>query len=317
MCNQESDKIKDLCKKWNSICNSVHKRPHFLEKVFNISSSSTSSSSNSLKISKIDRTTLNPTIFELNRATRIFDQYEVEVSKPELLSNPNSSPNSASSSEASDHLIDELDSDSLKIALERRVPWQKHVIPDIITTILKNREGGVMRSSWLLFLGGDHDGKEIVAREISKAVFGCHDDNFISISRSSFSSKSAYSSEEVVSRKRGRNEDVFDRFLEAVSDNPRRVMYVEHVDELDYRCLKAFEQCKKDGSFFSGDGEEVVVKDAIVIFSCESLKREKEEREEEMQCGVLDLNIATDEDGVNSGILDAVDMQVVFNVQVL
>ncbi|KAL8538877.1 hypothetical protein ACS0TY_000760 [Phlomoides rotata] len=335
---QESDKIKDLCKKWNSICASVHKRPHFLEKVFNISSSSPSSStslsSNSQKKIKIKKTTLNlqyPTIFEPNR---IFDQYEVEVSKPELLSNPNSSPNSASSSQASDHLMhkfDELDSDSLKIALEEKVPHQRHIIPDIITTILKNREEGVMRSSWLLFLGGDHDGKEIVAKEISKAVFGCDDENFISISRSSLSSKSACSSEEVVSKskKRARNVDggsVFDRFLEAVRDNPSRVLYVEDVDQLDYRCLKAFEQCMKDGIFFSGDGEEVVLKDAIVIFSCESMKREKEEREksddeEDMQCGVLDLNIATDddhnEDGISSGILDAVDMQVVFNVQVM
>lgn len=234
------------------------------------------------------------------------------------------------------HKLDELDYDSLKIALEKKVPWQKHIIHDIITTIVKKRTGAEMKSSWLLFLGGDFEGKEIVAREISKAVFGCHDDdeeNFISIGKSCFLSKSVFSSEEVVSKKRARNEhggSVFDRFLEAVSDNPKRVFYIEDVEQLDYRCLKSFEKCMKDGSFFADDGEEVVLKGPIVIFSCESFseekKREKEEREksdeeeEDMKCGVLDLNVATydhNEDGMNSGVLDAVDMKVVFNVQVL
>lgn len=379
---QESDKIKDLCKKWNSICSSVHRKPHFLEKVFNISSSSPSSStsvsSNGQKKSKLHQKLLNwPAIFEPSRAPeehQIF-QYENEgevskpslsAAKPELLSNPNSSPNSASSSEASEDMeflnkFNELDSDNLKInlcnALEKKVPWQRHIIPEIVTTILKCRSG-MMRSkrkinptenrqeSWLFFLGADYDGKEIMAKELAKTVFGSHD-NFVAIGISSFSSTRADSTEEISNtNKRARNEhggSLYDRFLDAIRHNPSRVFYIEDVDQLDYRCLKGFERAIKDGSVSLPDGEVVLLKDAIVIFSCENFscesracsppigaKSEKEEEEnnddhlrEQKQCGLLDLNIATEdgkEDG-NSvsgiGILDSVDKQVVFKIQVL
>lgn len=325
---QESEKIKDLCKKWNSICSSVHKKPHFLEKVFNLSSSSSPSSSTSVSTSdhqnksKIQRSLLNwPGVFE--------GEVCKPAAKPELLSNPNSSPNSASSSEASGqdmklfppHNLDELNPDNLDIltaALENKVPWQKHIIPQVATTILKCRSGsGTRRESWLLFSGSDHKGKEIMAKEVAKIVFGC-DEEFVGIGISNFSGDST---EEVVSnKKRGRDEhgwSVYNRFSEAVRDNPSRVFFIEDVDHLDRRCLKEFERAMGNGGVSgSSDGEALPLKDAIVIFSCESVehgKSGKDEDDEEKQCGPLDLNIATEDRGV--GMLDSVDMQVEFRIQ--
>ncbi|KAG8380665.1 hypothetical protein BUALT_Bualt06G0039500 [Buddleja alternifolia] len=348
--------LKDLCKKWNSICSSVHRKPHFLERVFELSSSTPSSStsvssSNGQKKSKIEKTLLSwPVIFEGE-----VSKPNLSAPKPDLLSNPNSSPNSASSSEASDEdLIMEIshkfkepiNSDNLNIlchALGEKVPWQKDIIPDIASTILKCRSG-VMRSkreeSWLLFLGVDHnDGKETIARELAKTVFGSHD-SFISIGLSSFSSSSmrtSDSTEEVSNdHKRARDEyggSPYERFLDAMHENPSRVFFVEDVDQLDYRSLKGFERVMEDGCITLPDGEIVVAKDAIVIFSCESFSSSseknietKEEREKSTgdqltERGVLDLNIATEEDDENSfpeiGIFDSVDKKVVFNIQVL
>ncbi|KAG6437532.1 hypothetical protein SASPL_102451 [Salvia splendens] len=328
--NQESDKVKDLCKKWNSICSSVHKKPHFLEKVMNLSSSSPSSSTST---DHKKRNLLNwPGILDC----------DAEVSKPptavkpELLSNPNSSPNSASSSEASEdmkllHKFEELNSENLRIltaALEKKVQWQKHIVPEIATAILRCRSGTTKKGegrkeSWLAFLGGDDNGKELMAKEIAKVVFGSEDD-FVALGISRFSSPASKrddsTTEEVGSgEKRGRDEhggSVYDRFAEAVGDNPRRVLCVEDVDEMDYGSVKGFERAMRDGGVLV-EGEFLPLKDAIVVFSCaaaaHSTPGERERDEEQEQRGALDLNIAT-EDG---RIMDSVDMQVVFTIQIL
>ncbi|XP_042017180.1 protein SMAX1-LIKE 3-like [Salvia splendens] len=329
--NQESDKVKDLCKKWNSICSSVHKKPHFLEKLMNLSSSlSPSSSASASSTDHKERNLLNwPGILDC----------DAEVSKPptavkpELLSNPNSSPNSASSSEASQdmkplHKFDELNSENHRIltaALEKKVQWQKHIVPEIATAILRCRSGTTKkgegrRESWLAFIGGDDNGKELMAKEIAKVVFGSEDD-FLALGISRFSSKRDESTtEEVASgEKRGRDEQggsVYDRFAEAVGDNPRRVLYVEDVDEMDYGSVKGFERAIRDGGVLVED-EFLPLKDAIVVFSlaaaaaAHSTPGEREKGEEQKQCGALDLNIAT-EDGRR--IVDSVDMQVVFTM---
>ncbi|XP_057778671.1 protein SMAX1-LIKE 3-like [Salvia miltiorrhiza] len=331
--NQESDKIKDLCKKWNSICSSVHKKPHFLEKVLNLSSSSSSSASSSDHTkSRIHRNLLNWPV--------ILDR-EGEVSKPELLSNPNSSPNSASSSEASQdmklpHKFEELNSENLRIltaALENRVPQQKHIVPEIAKSILRcrSRTTAARRESWLAFLGGDDNGKEMMAKEIAGVVFGSADTDFVAIGVSRFSSTPSRRDEEEVAsggNKRARDEQgggVYDRFAEAVRDNPRRLFYVEDADQIDYGGVRGFERAMRDGSVSIG-GEIFPLKDAIVIFTCaaehvDDGKREKdgdEEEEEDEKRGPLDLNVATEDDGSgNIQILDSVDMQVVFRNQVL
>ncbi|KAL7107930.1 hypothetical protein ACP275_06G084600 [Erythranthe tilingii] len=360
------EKIKHLCKKWNSICGSIHAKPR---KIFDLSPSSSTSLSSNNKKPKLHQTALFdnwPVIFERNE-TEVVSK-PPPPPKPDLLSNPNSSPNSASSSEASgDHLIMELFpcnksmeySDShgniLCGALEKKVPWQKRVIPDIVSTILKCRSGIktninipvntnqlFRQESWLFFLGSDNGGKEAIARELAKTVFGSsqnEDDNFVATSSTTTRVESAISDDQEVmsksTKKRARdissnNENggsvIYERFLEAVRLNPSRVFYVEDVDKLDRRSLKGFEKMMRDGSVVLCDGEVVHLKDAVVVLSCEKFVSFEEEEDREnsdddddddeskekkktKKCGVpLDLNIATED-----GILDLVDLQVVFN----
>ncbi|CAA2970623.1 SMAX1-LIKE 3-like [Olea europaea subsp. europaea] len=367
-------KIKDLSKKWNSICKSVHRQPHFLEKMFNLyslsPSSSDSISSNSKHNFEQHPSLLEwrPTTVEINQSPeehQFFlhaDEGEVSkpVIKPDLLLNPNSSPNSASSSEASGghvdflHKFKEFNSESMRIlcsALEKKVPWQRDIIPDIARTILKCRSGLMNKKikkehehgesqeeTWLFFLGIDSDGKEKMAKEIAKIIFGSQE-NYIEISLSKFSSVAKDDSTEEASNKRARDEygeSYFDRFADAVRDSPSRVFFMEDVVQLDYHSRKGIKRAIENGSITLSDGEFVPLKDAIIILSCENFGSESraysrhteqncdkidkdEENAEDLkqECALLDLNIETDdEDSVFvNGILDSVDKQVVFQKQ--
>ncbi|KAF3663613.1 hypothetical protein FXO37_11903 [Capsicum annuum] len=369
---KESQVMFDLCKKWNSICSSVHKQqqPHFLEKGLisplssssPCSSNSVSSSNDHIKSStKLHKSLLNwPVIFEPNQSPKehqffISDQNEVVSTKPELLSNPNSSPNSASSSEASGYMenIDrfkEFNSENMKAlckALEKKVPWQKDIIPEIVSTILECRSK--KEESWLFFLGGDSEGKEKISRELAKIAFGSSEDDhsFISIGLSSFSASSRDNSstdhhqEEVISnKKRSRNEhgrSYLERFADAIQENPSRVFFMEDIDQVDTFSQKGIKKAIKTGSLTTHDGDLASFKDAIIIFSSESLSSatktcddddddqdSKEKNQENIgdHDAILDLNVATNEELANGdenlvGIWEAVDKQVMFKVQVL
>lgn len=191
-------------------------------------------------------------------------------------------------------------------------------------------KGERRRESWFSFLGPDRHGKEMMAREIANVVFGSDCDDFVAVGISNFSSeKVETSTEEVASRrKRGRNEgggSVYDRFLEAVRDNPRRLFFVEDVEEIDRGCLKKLEGAMRDGGVLV-EGEFLALKDAIVVLCSESRtasdngvreKDREEEKEEEEERGALDLNVVMEEgDSESNGIqiLDSVDMQVVFRI---
>lgn len=170
--DQEFEKIRDLCTKWNSVCKSVHsKQPdgHFLmtdikvPKCASASPCSSASVSSSTDLQPGSKLTMNhnhhqsllklPLIFEQPSSQppsykeRKFFAFESEYSKPDtkpdLLSNPNSSPNSASSSEASGDtdLRLPLEEEALCSALEKNVPWQKDLIREIVSTILQCRSG--------------------------------------------------------------------------------------------------------------------------------------------------------------------------------
>uniref|UniRef100_A0A5B7A8U5 Clp R domain-containing protein n=1 Tax=Davidia involucrata TaxID=16924 RepID=A0A5B7A8U5_DAVIN len=368
--DQESDKIRDLCKKWNSICSSVHKQPLFLEKALSNSISSYHQHSPNLH-----QTLLGwPLIFEPNRTPKEYqfllsesgDEGVTIEPKPDLLSNPNSSPNSASSSEAMEedieclqHRFKELSSENLKIlcnALERKVPWQRDIIPEIGSTILQCRSGMMRRKAkspreegkeetWLFFLGVDFEGKEKIARELAKLVFGSQS-NFVPIGLSSFSSTRADSTEEI-SNKRARDElgsTYLDRFAEAVQDNPSRVFFMEDVEQVDYCSQMGIKKAIESGRITLPSGETVFLKDAIVIFSCESFSsasracsppikqksshenREKDddhedESEEGRTCVSLDLNLATEDDNEGehsvADIVESVDRQIIFKILVL
>lgn len=369
---QESEVMIDLCKKWNSICSSVHKQqPHFLEKglISPLSSSPSPCSSNSISYAndhmmksstKLHKSLLNwPVIFEPNQSPKehqffISDQNEVST-KPELLSNPNSSPNSASSSEASGYMenIDrfmEFNSENMKVlckALEKKVPWQKDIIPEIVSTILECRSK--KEESWLFFLGADSEGKEKISRELAKIAFGSSEDHsFVSIGLSSFSSSSKSDTtdhQEVISnKKRSRDEhgrSYLERFADAVQENSSRVFFMEDIDQVDSFSQKGIKKSIETGSLTTHDGDLVSFKDAIIIFSSESLSSvtkkcdddqdSKEKNQENIgdhdessapPSTILDLNVATHEELANGdenlvGIWEAVDKQVMFKIQVL
>ncbi|KAJ0789267.1 putative Clp, repeat (R) domain, P-loop containing nucleoside triphosphate hydrolase [Helianthus annuus] len=361
--NQECEKVGNLCKKWNSICSSLHKQqqPPLM------------SSSPNFHQHHITW----PVVFESNTPKEhqffiggeCFEQPNPKTLMPELLSNPNSSPNSASCSEASDqdynegdhdqcylHKFKEMNSENVKIlinALEKVVPWQKEIIPEIVSTILQCRSGTMERKgkeeTWLSFLGADNHGKEKIARELAKVIFGSRN-NFVQMGLSRFSATRADSTDddqEFASHKRARDENgqsYLERFTEAVQENPSRVFFMEDVEQVDYHSQMGIKKAIKNGRITLNDGQTAPFHDAIVIFSCESFssisracspsirqKYSENERQESVEdCGKesiisLDLNIATEdhkssyeqESVSDIGILDSVDKQVVFKLQML
>ncbi|XP_062091733.1 protein SMAX1-LIKE 3-like [Humulus lupulus] len=396
--------VGDLCKKWNSFCSSGPKYSNFAEKPFNFSSLSPTKpfSSHDCDLGLHDQShqsgpvTLgpkqSPKEYQFWVLENSDDGYESNVkmfipegnhesaaAKPELLSNPNSSPNSASSSEVMEEDQDEdlpsfkeLNSENLRILcdeMEKNVPWQKGIIPDIATTILQCRSGMSQRrgkfklkeekeeSCWLFFLGADSKGKEKIARTLAKQVFGSQNE-FVSIGLSSFSSSTRAddSTEEYSKNKRTRNESgcsYVQRFGEAVNQNPHRVFFMEDLEEVDYYSQKGIKNAIESGRITLPDGETVPLKDAIVVFSCESFSSvsrassptrgqklsdpviitEKADQnnndgadmEDKSPCGSLDLNIAFEDDDDEEdhhdedsdshvGLLEAVDRKFTFLV---
>ncbi|KAM1109217.1 hypothetical protein TB2_008493 [Malus domestica] len=175
--DQNSVTISDLCKKWNSICGSMHQQHsnNSSEKTLTLISSLSPSSSTS-NFSYEQQQQPNPNLHRQHQSWRhqhfwisgsncnkaVDDQLSLRMYIPEnntspkqpLSSNPNSTPTSASSSDIvmeTDEYIQrfkELNAENLKIlcsALESKVPWQKDIFPEIASTILKCRSGMVRR----------------------------------------------------------------------------------------------------------------------------------------------------------------------------
>ncbi|OIW01734.1 hypothetical protein TanjilG_03872 [Lupinus angustifolius] len=368
--DQENARLEEICKKWNSFCNLVHRNHSIIEKpvLFALScpSSPTSISSHERKFN-LHHSHLNwPIISEPKKSPKechlftetcdddsnlIMFMPETNVPKPDLLSNPNSSPNSASSSEIAEGLestemFKELSAKNLNIlcdALEQKVPQHKEIIPDIASTILCCRSGmkkvdkHLMRredrqETWLFFLGTNSQAKENISKELAKVVFGSYS-NFITIGMSNLSSLGAdYSTEEEsCKRKRPRYElgsTYLQRFGEAVNENPHRVFFMEDLDQVDYFSQKGVEKAIECGSLSLSSSESFPLKDAIVVFSCESFtsvsrkslaaeNEGKENLEEKIPSLSLDLNIAIEDDVALSGengILELVDKKFNFNI---
>lgn len=234
----------------------------------------------------------NKTTNEPSFRMYIPEHKDIIPKQPPFLSNPSSTPTSASSSDAMDteysHRFKELNAENLKTlcnALERKVPWQKDIIPEIASTILKCRSGMVRRKekvsntdhhvkeeTWLFFQGVDVEAKEKISRELAKLVFGSQA-NFASIALSSFSSTRADSTEDYCRNKRSRDEQscsYIERFAEAVSHNPHRVFLIEDVEQADYCSQMGFKRAMERGRVTNSRGEEADLGDAIVILSCES-----------------------------------------------
>lgn len=368
--SQECTDTSRLSKKWNSFCSSVDKEPYYPEKTIKFASSPPSPISISSQEcnTNVNHSHLSwPVIFKPKQFPKeqkiwmpecINEDSEsnlINIPKPELLSNPNSSPNSASSSEAMDDTeglqsFKEFNDQNMKIlcnSLEKKVPWQKDIIPEIVNTILECRSGNSKRKckpnhgeakeeTWLFFLGVDSEGKEKIARELARLVFGSQA-NYTSIGVSNFSSTRADSTEEL-KNKRARDEmgsSYHDRFGLALNENPHRVFFMEDLEQVDYYSQKAIKQAIESGRVELPGGETVPLKDAIIIFSSESfssvsracspLRRFKtgDESEEQNPVVSLDLNIAIEVDDhedensniADNGILQIVDRQIIFKIQ--
>ncbi|CAO2833047.1 unnamed protein product [Amaranthus hypochondriacus] len=295
--HEETLQIKELCKKWNSICSTTHKTSKSAEKTLNISSCSPSSSSISsydhnknlhLHESKpMNLTSTWPFMFEPKWGSNqnpFFLQ-----SKPEFQSNPNSTPNSDSSSEATETIITQFNHnnpenlEAICSVLNKKIPWQKDIIPEIATTVLRIRSGMIKRmnpsskieeqkkETWLLFMGSDDDGKLLVGRELAKLVFGSYT-NFKSINLSGYSSTRTDSNDDL-RPKRVRDEmgkDFLMRFCDLIKENPHRVFYIEDIEQIDHGSHMGIKHGIETGKIKLSNGEIVSLQDAIVIFSCES-----------------------------------------------
>lgn len=341
---QECNRVGSLSKKWNSICSSHHKQWHFLDKSFHLSSPSSMSSKdlhqNHHNWPIIHDSHIIPKehqffTFEIDSVSDFNDgnlNYSVAV-KPELLSNPNSSPNSASCSEASEdadesflHKFKEVNSENIKIlsnALGKRIPSQREIIPEIVSTILRCRSGLTERKgkeeTWLFFLGDDNQVKEMISRELAKVVFGSKN-NFIPIGLSCFSSRKSNSTDgdqELISNKRARDEhgqSYIETFAEAVQENASRVFYMEDIDQVEYQSQMGIKNSIENGRITLPCGKSVHLKDAIVVLSCESFSSVSRAcspmMQKERESGMLDLNI----DAEDNGILNSVDKQIIFNI---
>lgn len=203
----------------------------------------------------------------------------------------------------------------------------------------------------MLFVGIDSLGKEKIARELAKTIFGSQT-NFVSIGLTSFSSSAGGSgSIEHCKNKRPRTETgrgYLQRFCEAVNENPHRVFFLEDLDQADHFSQMGVKKAIESGKVTLDDDEDEVavdLQDAIVIFSSESFstvsracsptRRQKiiadqeEEEKDDHQADTakpisesLDLNVAIEDDGDQScgdgnWIMGLVDKKIIFKVQEL
>ncbi|XP_038906241.1 protein SMAX1-LIKE 3 [Benincasa hispida] len=365
--DQKCVTVGELYKKWNSICNSIHKNSNnnniisCSQKSLSFSciipNSSSSASGFSYDHHHHHNNNDHYNFLRYTHKEKHQDHfYEGNVEPKQLMllssnNNHGSTPSSASS--GSDVVLEgeyvsrfkELNSENFKSlcnALEKKVPWQKNVVADIASAVLQCRSGmgrrkgkmghgDLKEETWLLFQGNDVGGKEKVAEELARVIFGSATSNLVSITLSSFSSTRSADSTEDCRNKRSRDEQscsYIERFAEAVSINPHRVFLVEDVEQADYCSQMGFKRAIEGGRITNSNGQQVPLADAIVILSCESFsarsracsppfkkqeendqhkdiqqnqKKEQQqeqehEEEETAPCLALDLNISIDDD---------------------
>ncbi|XP_031478912.1 protein SMAX1-LIKE 3-like [Nymphaea colorata] len=275
--------IRELCRKWNGICNSLHKQHK--QQAENTMSFFFSSPSSSVKFSS----SWNHT--ELTSTNHSWEQHSICIPGRQattLLDLPscNSSPNSRNP-DADTMKFKQFNAESLNSlcsALEQKVHRQKVIIPEIASVVLQCRSGMVRRKglrtrerkedTWLLFEGGDTEGKEIIARELANQIFSS-EKSFVSIGLSSFSSVRADPSEDFRGKRCREEQDGFSYFgklSEAIRYNPHRVVFLEDIEQVDYHSMINIKRSIERGMVFGPDGDEVSVGDAIVIMSCESFR---------------------------------------------
>ncbi|CAA6660613.1 unnamed protein product [Spirodela intermedia] len=344
-----NEHIGDLCRRWNTTCSSSRKHHHLLqEKTLNFSSISPTSSSvlsygqKQCSLLQKHKTWPVPT----DGRSPWADHRGCASQSADAGSKPDPSPFSTSSGETMEadrpNSFKELNAENLKSlchALEKKATWQKDIVPDIAATVLRCRSGMTRRKegsnskiredTWLLFQGGDHEGKDRIARGLACLIFGSPA-SFVSFGSSSFASTRSGSSDDLRS-KRPRSEassSYTERLAEAVRKDPHSVVLVEDVEQMDYYTQINIRNAIERGKIRSSDGEEVGLSDAIIILSCESFDSRsracspsvKQKSESDGEKGLegekekphfksLDLNLsADDEDEVQVWTYDEIDL---------
>ncbi|KAB5519657.1 hypothetical protein DKX38_023976 [Salix brachista] len=366
--DQDSLPNKFLCRKWNSFCSSMHQQNYSSEDTITFSSVSPSSSTSyDHQDPNLYRNQNEWPIVEQKQSSRdhhfwinkcsiepslrkYIPEHKDHTKQLQFSSNTNSTPNSTSSGDFMEmeylHRFKELNAENLNTlcnALEKKVPWQKDIIPEIASTILQCRSGMTRRKgkvknseakeeTWFLFQGVDMESKEKIAKELARLVFGSHE-SFISISLSCFSSTRADSTEDF-RNKRTRDEQscsYIERFSDAVSHNPHRIFLVEDVEQAGFFSQIGFKRAIEKGKITNSNGQEVGLSDAIIILSCESFssrsracsppikQRTDGSHEEEISAGAalmegtspcvsLDLNISIEDDSVEDQSIDDIGL---------
>lgn len=255
--------VKQLWKKWNSICNSSHKKTKTFERSLTFPTS--------IFVDPEEQTWRGGNDTKREPSLRIYIP-EHSDSDPR---NTFSSSDQIMEMEYYISMFKEFNLENLNIlsnGLEEKVPWQKEAIKEISRTILKCRSRMIKRTNgeakeetWLFFQGHDVQAKEKIARELAKVVFGSYS-RFTSIALSCFSStKLDY-------YKRLRDEQscsYIERFAQAVCSNPHRVFFVEDVEQVDYCSQRGIKKAIERGKITNSSGEEVSLSDAIIILSCD------------------------------------------------
>lgn len=328
------------------MCGSTQKQPYLSEKALTYTPSSVSPSSctSGFSYEHHQHTNKNPQSnnhnFWISESSSKLNESTLRV----YSSNPNSTSSSDVMEVEYEKRFKEFNSEKMKSlcnALEKKVPRQKDIIPEIASTVLQCRSGMIRRKgkvinnnevkeeTWLFFQGVDVAAKEEIARELARLIFGSPND-FVSISLSSF----ADSTEDCCRNKRSRDEQscsYIERFADAISCNPHRVFLVEDIEQVDYCSQLGFKRAIERGRVVDSNGEEIALCDAIIILSCESFSSrsracspnkqkacEGNSQEEKgdntleeitSPCISLDLNISID-DGDDGGCDDDEDRSV-------
>ncbi|KAI4996550.1 hypothetical protein ZWY2020_051470 [Hordeum vulgare] len=177
----------------------------------------------------------------------------------------------------------ELTATNLKIlcdALELAVPRHKNIFPGISSTVLRCRSGvtrrragakpsGSSSSTCLLFLGKDGGGKMAVARDLARLVFGSYAE-FTALQVQGSPDIPARSGKHALKRPRSpeNDGDLEARLLEAIMENPHRVILIDGVDRLDRDSEMRIKNAIVGGGMAMGcKGGVVSLDDAIVVLS--------------------------------------------------
>jgi ATP-dependent Clp protease ATP-binding subunit ClpA len=156
-------------------------------------------------------------------------------------------------------------------ALEPRVPQHQDIIPDITTTVLLCRSGLSRKArtftsstTWLLFQGNDFHGKKAMAQELAKVVFGAYTE--FSLVNSVERCKDT-----ALKRKRSEHSNklhVIRTLLEAIQQNPHRVMFLDGINQLDCESETAIKNLIATGRIMGFNGKEMVtLEDTIFVLS--------------------------------------------------